>query len=66
MEKDERGALMKSCATVTKGKVTWATPALKWAEGEGLHVLLSWAVRHGKSWKKKASKGPIGQLELAL
>jgi hypothetical protein len=57
---------MKSCVSVTQGKVSWATPALKWAEGQGLHVLLSWAVRHGKTWKKKPSKKPTGQMELAL
>jgi hypothetical protein len=48
--------------TVSRGKVTSATPSFAWAVGGGLHLVLSWAARKGITWRRRAV--PVGQAEL--
>jgi hypothetical protein len=67
-ESQERcgGSLMASRASVQRGKVVQATPALSWAVGQGLHVLLSHFARRKVAWKKRRGRAHPGQMELAL
>ena len=50
--------------TVTRGKVTCATPGFGWAMGAGVHVALAWCFRKQLKWQRV--KNPARQLELGL